>query len=124
MNRIALCLCIMVCGGCSSEPIPNVVDRGSDAEVEDGGTVKNPDREKTEAFFVKLAEVQSVEQEKKLLTEFGEWLDAKDYRVKVEVKNDKHHLSCPYFPPVTPWASHSFLDIKNLKLLPRLDNGG
>ena len=124
MNRLAICLCLIVCVGCSREPIPKSGDRRSDAEVEDGGVVENADREKAQAFFVALGKVKSVEEEKKLLTEFGEWLEEKEYKIEVEVKDGKHTLLCPYFPPVTPWTSHSFLDIKNLELLPRLDNGG
>ncbi len=124
MNRIALCLCLIVCVGCSREPAPKAVDQKSNAEVEDGGTVENTNREKAEAYFVALAKVQSVEEEKKLLSEFGSWLKQNEYKVRIEAKDGKHHLSCPYFPPVTPWTSHTFRDIKNLDLLPRLDNSG
>ena len=35
-----------------------------------------------------------------------------------------HFLSYPFFPPVTPWKEHSFFDVKNLHLLPCLDEGG
>ena len=51
---------------------------------------------------------------------FAEWLKKKEYKIRVEVKKGEHVLSCPYFPPVTPWTEHSFLDVKNLELLPRL----
>ena len=115
-------LCASV--GCSTKPVPNALDRGSDTVVEDGGIAENADRDKTEAFFVAFRKVRSVDEEEKLLTKFGEWLDGKDYKIRVEVKNGKHVLSCPYFPPLTPWTSHSFLDIRNLELLPRLDDGG
>jgi hypothetical protein len=71
MNRIAVCLCPIVCIGCSREPVPKAVDRGSVVEVEEGGKVENADREKAEAFFIALGKVQSVEEEEKLLTEFG-----------------------------------------------------
>ena len=115
-------LCASV--GCSTKPVPNALDRGSDTEVEDGGIAENADRDKTEAFFVAFRKVRSVDEEEKLLTKFGEWLEWKDYKIRVEVKNGQHVLSCPYFPPLTPWTSHSFLDIRNLELLPRLDDGG
>ena len=124
MNRISICLLLIVFAGCSLEPTPKAMDPGSEAEVEDGGVVENADREKAQAFFIALGKVKSVEEEKKLLTEFGEWLEEKEYKIEVEVKDGKHNLLCPYFPPVTPWTSHSFLDIKNLELLPRLENGG
>ena len=115
-------LCASV--GCLTKPVPNALDRGSDTVVEDGGIAENADRDKTEAFFVAFRKVRSVDEEEKLLTKFGEWLDGRDYKIRVEVKNGKHVLSCPYFPPLTPWTSHSFLDIRNLELLPRLDDGG
>jgi hypothetical protein len=115
-------LCASV--GCLTKPVPNALDRGSDTVVEDGGIAENADRDKTEAFFVAFRKVRSVDEEEKLLTKFGEWLDGKDYKIRVEVKNGKHVLSCPYFPRLTPWTSHSFLDIRNLELLPRLDDGG
>jgi len=76
-------------------PMPNAVDRGSDTEIEDGGVVENADRDKAEAFLVSLREVRSAEEEEKLLTEFGEWLEGKGYKIRVEVANGKHNLSCP-----------------------------
>ncbi len=119
MNRIAILFCLVFCVGCSREPDSNAVDRGTDADVEDGGLVENADRDKAEAYFVALGKVQSVEEEEKLLTEFGEWLEENGYKISVVEKNGKHELSCPYFPPVTPWADHSFFDVKNLELLPQ-----
>jgi hypothetical protein len=97
----------------------NGVETAPDADVEDGGTVANADRDKAQAYFVSLGKVQSVEEEEKLLTEFGEWLEKNGYRISVVEKNGKHQLSCPHFPPVTPWAEHSFFDVKNLELLPQ-----
>lgn len=94
-------------------------DDGSNVELEDGGQVENADRNKAEAYFVALCKVRSVEEEKTLLTEFGEWLSTNDYKINVVEKNGKHELSCPYFPPVTPWTNHTFHDIKNLELLPQ-----
>lgn len=88
-------------------------------DVEDGGVVENVDRDKAEAYFVALGKVRSAEDEKKFLTDFGEWLSANDYKINVVEKNGKHELSCPCFPPVTPWTDHTFFDIKNLELLPR-----
>ena len=119
MSRIAILFCLIFCVGCSREPDPNAVDRGTDADVEDGGKVENADRDKAEAYFVALGKVQSVEEEEKLLTEFGEWLEKNGYKISVVEKNGKHELSCPYFPPVTPWADHLFFDVKNLELLPQ-----
>ena len=120
-SRISIVLCLIVCAGCSREPERNAVDRGAHADVEDGGEVKNADRDKAEAYFVALGKIRLSEEEKKLLTEFGDWLSAKGYKIKVVEKNGKHELSCPYFPPVTPWTDHTFFDIKNLELLPRID---
>jgi hypothetical protein len=97
----------------------SAADRARPADVEDGGQVENADRDKAQEYFSALAKVQSVEEEEKLLTEFAEWLNKKEYKIRVEVKNGKHVLSCPYFPPVTPWTEHSFLDVKNLELLPQ-----
>ena len=74
MNRIAIILCVSLYGGCSTEADPNVVERGSNTEIEEGGTVENADRDKTEAYFVALGKVQSAKEEEKLLMEFGEWL--------------------------------------------------
>jgi hypothetical protein len=110
--------------GCSRVPDTNAVVSESNPEVEDGGQVKNADRDTAQEYFGRLAKVQSVEEEKKLLTEFAQWLKKRECKIRVEVENGKHVLSCPYFPPVTPWTEHSFLDVENLELLPRLDNGG
>jgi hypothetical protein len=35
-----------------------------------------------------------------------------------------HFLSCPFILPVTPWTEHTFLDVKDLELLPRRNEGG
>ena len=124
MIRSVIVLGLVVCVGCSGEPDPNAVDRGSSSDVADGGIVENADREKAEAYFVALGKVQSAEEEKKLLVDFAEWLEKNEYKIQVEVKDEKYVLSCPYFPPVTPWTDHAFLDAKNLELLPRIDDGG
>ncbi len=124
MKRIAIILCVSLCGGCSTDADPNAMQRGSDTEIEEGGIVENADRDKAEAYFIALGKVQSAEDEEKLLTEFGEWLKKNGYKISVVENNGKHHLSCPYFPPVTPDANHSFLDIENLELLPRLEDNG
>ena len=118
MSRIAIVFCLIFCVGCYSEPDANAVDRGPDADVEDGG-FENADRDKCEEYFLALEKVQSAEEEEKLLTEFAKWLNKNGYKIRVEVKNGQHVLSCPYFPPVTPWTEHSFLDVKNLELLPQ-----
>ena len=114
----------MIGVGCSRAPDTDAVVSESSREGVDGGTVESADRDKAQEYFGALAKVQSVEEEEQVLTEFAAWLRKKEYRVRVEVKNGKHILSCPHFPPVTPWTEHSFLDVKNLELLPRLDNGG
>ena len=119
MRRILIVLCMIFGVGCSRVPDTDAVVSESNPEVEDGGVVENADRDKAEAYFVALGKVQSVEEEEKLLTEFAEWLNKKEYKIRVEVKNGKHVLSCPYFPPVTPWTDHTFLDVKNLELLPQ-----
>ena len=124
MCRVVIVLCLISCVGCSRAPDTDAVVSESNPEVEDGGVVENADRDKAEAYLVALGKVRSVEEEKKPLTEFGEWLSTNDYKINVVEKNGKHELSCPYFPPVTPWTEHSFLDVENLELLPRLDNGG
>ena len=116
MGRIAIIVCVIFCAGCSRTP-------DTDAEFIEGGTARNVDRDKCQEYFSALVNVQSAGEEKKILAEFGEWLKKKRYKIRVEVKNGKHMLSCPYFPPDTPWISHSFIDVKNLELLPRLDNG-
>ena len=118
MSRIAIAFFLISCAGCSGQPDRNAVDRGTHANVEDGGTVKDPDRDKAEAYFVALGKVRSAAEEEKLLTEFGDWLSTNGYKISAEEKNGKYTLSCPYFPPVTPWTDHTFFDIKNLDLLP------
>ena len=122
MYRISICLILIAIFGCSTETVENSANRGSDAEVEDGGVVENADRDRAESFFVSLRKIETVEEEEKLLKDFGNWLRGKEYKIKVAVKNGSHVLSCPYFPPVTPWTIHSFHDIKNLELLPQLDD--
>ncbi len=93
-------------------------------EDEDGGVVQNPDRDKAATFLAALPKVKSVEEEKKLLSEFGDWLRENEYKVEVTPIEGKYDLSCPYFPPETPWVRHSFLDKTNLALLPQIDSGG
>jgi len=119
MCRVVIVLCLISCVGCSRAPDTDAVVSESNPEVEDGGVVENADRDKAQEYFGRLAKVQSVEEEEKLLTEFAEWLKKKEYKIRVEVKNGKHVLLCPYFPPVTPWTEHSFLDVENLELLPQ-----
>lgn len=125
MSRIALVFGLILCVGCSSESEPDAADRSRDTdEVEEGGGPANPDRDRAEAYFGALNKVTSAEEEKKLLSEFGEWLRARDYKISVRVEEERHFLSCPYFPPVTPWTFHSFLDPTNLELLPLLEEDG
>ena len=124
MNRATLVFCLAFCFGCSDQSDPDTGKGEPDQNaVEDGGTVESADRDQAKAYFAALRQVQSAEEETTLLTEFGDWLRTKGYRITVEVKGDGHILSCPHFPPVTPWTDHSFLDLKNLELLPRTDDG-
>ena len=119
MRCILIVLCMIFGVGCSRVPGTDAVVSESNPEVEDGGVVENADRDKAEAYFVALRGVRSVEEEKKLLTEFGKWLSDHGYSIRVVERDGKHRLSCPHFPPVTPWADHTFLDIRNLELLPQ-----
>lgn len=119
MRRIVIVLCMIFGVGCSRAPETDAVVRESNPEVEDGGAVENADRDKAEAYLVALGKVRSAEEEKKHLTDFGEWLSSNNYTINVVEKNGKHELSCTWFPPVTPWTDHTFFDIKNLELLPR-----
>lgn len=89
-----------------------------EAETEDGGEPQNPDCERAQEFLSRLPKVESAEEEKKLLTEFGDWLRDNKYTVTLERADDETRLLCPDFPPVTPWISHRFLDAENLALLP------
>ncbi|MEL7500715.1 MAG: hypothetical protein AAFN77_24190 [Planctomycetota bacterium] len=123
MYRLTLILFLTACFGCSYEPVPNTVDRVLNSESEDGGVVDNPHRDKAEQFLVAIPKVISVEEEKALMTEFGEWLRQNEYKIEVKERDGKYDLLCPYFAPETPWVTHSFLDIGNLDLLPQLDTG-
>ena len=118
-SLVAALLCLISCVGCSRAADTGTVVGGSEDDFVEGGTVENVDRDKCEEYFLALDKVQSVEEEEKLLTEFAKWLNKNGYKIRVEVKNGQHVLSCPYFPPVTPWTEHSFLDVKNLELLPQ-----
>jgi hypothetical protein len=123
MFRIAIVLFVITCIGCSRTPEDDAPTGGSEAEVVDGGTVENADRDQVNEFFGALSKVQSADEEKKLLTEFAQWLKENCYKLEVEESDGEHMLACPYFPPVTPWTRHAFLDLENLELLPRVDNG-
>ncbi len=127
MIRAVIVFCLIFGAGCSRAPsrAPDtdaVVDEANREDV-DGRAILSADREKAQEYLTALAKVASVAEETKLVAEFGEWLKKKDYKIRAEVKDGQHVLSCPYFPPVTPWTEHSFLSVKNLELLPTLDNG-
>ena len=125
MNYLfALIFCLCICIGCSNKPNPDAARQDTDSKVEEGGTLDNADRDKAEAYFVSLGKVQSDEEERKLLTEFAKWLEENEYKIRVERRNEKYVLSCPYFPPVTPWTSHAFFNEENLELLPLHDDDG
>jgi hypothetical protein len=117
--HVAALLCVMSFAGCSRAPDTGTVVGGSEDDFIEGGTVENVDRDKCEEYFLALEKVQSAKEEEKLLTEFAMWLNENGYKIRVEMKNGQHVLSCPYFPPITPWTEHSFLDVKNLELLPQ-----
>ena len=89
MRRILIVLCMIFGVACSRVSDNDAVVSDLNSEVEEGGVVENADRDTAEAYLVALGKV------------------------------GKHVLSCPYFPPVTPWTEHSFLDVKNLELLPQ-----
>jgi len=93
-------------------------DGSAESETEDGGVPPNPDCERAQEFLSELGQVKSAEEEKKLLTEFGDWLRDNSYTVTLERADGETRLLCPDFPPVTPWVTHSFLDEQNLALLP------
>ena len=119
MKRIAIVFCLTFYVGCSRELGTSSAGQHVETDAEDGGIVLNSDRDKAEKYLAALGKVQSAEEEEKLLIEFGEWLEKKGYTIRVEKANGKHKLMCPHFPPVTPWADHSFFDVKNLELLPQ-----
>ena len=123
MGRKLIAICLILCFGCTRQD-HNAADDSANEQVEDGGRVENPDRDKAEEYFVALGEVRSAEEEEKLLTEFGDWSSKKDYQISVREKSGTYELSCPHFPPVTPWTEHEFYDIGNLNLLPQRDDGG
>ena len=89
-------------------------------KIEDGGVVENPDREQVQKYFTKIRKINSADQEKKLFTEFAQWLNDNSYKIRIDLKNETHTLSCPYFPPETPWCRHTFFNTRNLDLLPQL----
>ncbi len=122
MNRIAIVLFASILVGCSGMPELESEKIGSQTKVEKGGSGKNAKRDKAQNYFVALSKVQSAEEEKKLLSEFGQWLSKGGFKIRVEETNGIYNLSCPYFPPVTPWIEHKFYDIQNLKLIPQLEN--
>jgi len=120
MCRVAIAILAVLLVGCSGVTEPHTAINDSHTESEDGGIAKNADRDKAESFFIALTNVQSAEEERQVLTEFGQWLTESGYKIRVDEDKGKHNLSCPYFPPVTPWTEHSFYNVQNLDLLPVL----
>ena len=120
MYRTIILICLVLGVGCSGRPTDTDTDQAP-AEVEEGGHVENAHRETAEEFFVALRKVRSAEEEKKILSEFGQWLSENRYSISVEENRGTHRLSCPHFPPVTPWTDYEFIDIENLELLPQTD---
>lgn len=123
MSRFAATLCLLICAGCSPAPDSDAVVEQPETGAVDGGVVDNPHRETADDYLTALGKVATAEEEEKHLIKFADWLKKNEYSIRVEEANGKHVLSCPFFPPVTPWTTHSFIDIKNLELLPRLDEG-
>ncbi|MCR9200181.1 MAG: hypothetical protein NXI04_16220 [Planctomycetaceae bacterium] len=93
-------------------------DGSAKTDTEDGETPQNPDRDRAQEFLSQLSQIKSAEEEMKLLTEFADWLRDNKYTVRLEIVDDATRLTCPDFPPVTPWVSHTFLDSQNMALLP------
>ncbi len=122
-SRILVCVLSVSIGslvvGCSPASDSEVVKNESDGGVVDGGTIISVDTHRVQEYFDALAKVRSVQEEEKLISDFADWLSKNGYKIVIEEKNGKHVLLCPYFPPVTPWTSHSFLDIRNLEMLPK-----
>ena len=121
MYRYAPLVLILALAGCpgsgGNDPAPS-----AQREVEEGGTVENADRDRAESYLQSLTKASSVEEERQVVQEFATWLNEHSYKLEVEEKDGAHVLACPYFPPVTPWAEHTFLDAEHLKLLPQLDS--
>ncbi len=116
MSCIRLLLFCIVCAGC-------FLYAGCSSRDEVGKVENQKDLDKVSEYFVALGNVKTAYEEEKLLTEFGEWLKKKGYKIRVkEEKDGRHYLSCHYFPPVIARTIHSFIDVKNLKLLPIVDN--
>lgn len=144
MSRFVIVVCLLVSVGCSPAPPSDAPEQGAPrtgalpvaqpgsaprqggarqdagADIEDGEGGPEAERAKCREFFAALGQVQSAEEEARVLTEFAAWLRENDYKIRVELEDGQHALSCPYFPPVTPWTKHTFHDAENLELLPRL----
>lgn len=118
---VTLASCAVLCVGCSSESDSGGSKESATALLENGGGKENPDRDQVENYFGALRAVQTDEDEAELLREFGNWLRERDYRILVEKRDGVNILSCPYFPPVTPWTEYSFRSRKNLDLLPHYE---
>ncbi len=104
---------------------PGINDGGTSTgkqDVEDGGSVKNAHRDKAQAFFNTLSKARTKEEERAVVTELANWMNVHNYKVEVTEENGAHVLACPYFPPVTPWVKHTFVDVKHLELLPQLEH--
>ena len=120
MRLFVMMILMVVSCGCSQSVENQSVNPTAANDVEDGGTVKNPDREKAQELLTAVSKTQSVDEEKQAISELATWLKDKGYKIQVEeAEGGKHTLSCNYFPPVTPWVSHTFHDLKNLELLPQ-----
>ena len=113
---------LIILAGCSPPPDTEVITRSSTSEILEGGHVESADFKKVEMYFERLDNVESAKEEAELLTEFAGWLVTNGYKIRIEEKDGKHALSCPYFPPVTPWTDHAFFDVDNANLLPRLED--
>lgn len=110
---LALALTLVGCSPETERPPTNV-----STETEDGGEVVNPHRDQATAYFQSLTKSESAEEEKRIVTELAAWLNANEYKVEIIEEDGVHTLSCPYFPPVTPWVQHTFIDADHVDLLP------
>lgn len=121
MYRILALSCLTICiGQHQTSHVASAHDFIVAEKVVGKEGTKDAHRDRVTRYFNKLATVKSAEEEERVLTELSVFLNKHRYKIKVERKDEKHLLLCPYFPPITPWVEYSFHDIENLKLLPRL----
>ncbi len=116
-------LSALVLGGCDLHLTPRSKGIPSKPQIKpelvndgEGGNLEG--RERVGAFFQALGKAKSADEEKTVVINLANWLNANGCRVEVEQQDGEHRLACPHFPPVTPWTSHRFFDERNVDLLP------